>query len=242
MENLKKTLIAMKKGNIHYLIDENGSLKKYRRWSGDISSFLYDRIMEKSVFPGKFKGDINKHFDILKKELRDIHFCNILEIATGSGTAARILNRNIRYTGVDISPNLLKIASSRFRRYGFKDVHLFNVPAEDLPFKDHCFDFALCNLSLNFFKNVEQFASELKRVLKPGAGFFCSVPVPERKPAGSKIRGILYSEAELKTIFEKCNFSFEPRPYMNGALLYFSAVSCNPIAQMIKAPGGSRWM
>ncbi len=79
-------------------------------------------------------------------------------------------------------------------------------------------------MSLNFFDNIESFLKELIRVLKFKAIFFCSVPIPERKPQNSKIRGTLYSEKKLKTIFEKYGFSFESKPYENGAVLYFTAV------------------
>lgn len=57
--------------------------------------------------------------------------------------------------------------------------------------------------------------------LKPEATFFCSVPVSERKTSKSTIHGTLYSENELKTLFQKYNFDFESKPYENGALLYF---------------------
>ena len=68
------------------------------------------------------------------------------------------------------------------------------------------------------------FLQELKRILKPNSTFFCSVPIPERKPEQSKIRGTLYSEKKLKEIFKKYGFDFESKPYENGALLYFAAI------------------
>jgi ubiquinone/menaquinone biosynthesis C-methylase UbiE len=82
---------------------------------------------------------------------------------------------------------------------------------------------AICDLSLNFIGNIETFVKEIKRVMKQGSKFFCSVPVPERKEPKVKIHGSLYSENELKTCFEKFGFSFVPKPTENGALLYFVA-------------------
>ena len=61
-------------------------------------------------------------------------------------------------------------------------------------------------------------------MLKTNSTFFCSVPIPERKPEKSKIRGTLYSEKELNEIFEKYDFDFESKPYENGAVLYFTAI------------------
>jgi len=214
---------SIKKKNIHYVLDENGHVKKYKPWLGDIFSFLYDRIMEKSIFPGKFNATIDKHIEVLQKEFRDIHHARILEIATGSGNAALFLNKDNLYTGIDISPGLLRRAYARFQHSGFEKIELYISSADDLPFNDHNFDLAFCLLSLNFFDDIELFIKELKRVLKHGATFFCSVPVPERNPAKSNIRGILYTEKELKTFFESGGFIFESKSHENGALLYFTA-------------------
>jgi SAM-dependent methyltransferase len=223
-DKLRSSVSVVKRKNIFFLTDEKGSVKKYRSWSGDIFFFLYDIIMERSVFPGKFRADIFKHYDILKKELGDLRRKDVLEIATGGGNTASFLNSTNRYTGIDISAGLLRVACRRFREYGFKDAEFYNVSAENLPFRDHCFDFAICNLSMHFFRDIEMFVAELKRVLIPGSLFFCSVPVVGRKPEQSRIRGTLYPEKELKSLFEKHHFRFESKPYLNGALLYFSAI------------------
>jgi SAM-dependent methyltransferase len=219
----KKEFVFVKRKNISYVLDEKGHLKKYKPWLADIFSFLYDRIMEKSIFPRKFYADLGKHFDILKEESKEINHAKILEIATGSGNAVNFLNKVNNYTGIDISPGLLRRAHSKFNESGFEMVELYIASADDLPFPDHCFDFAFCHLSLNFFGDIELFIRELRRVLKHGATFFCSVPVPERKPAKSIIHGTLYSENELKTFFEKNCFRFESKSHDNGALLYFTA-------------------
>jgi len=219
--NQKKEVSFLIKKNIFYSLDENGNSKNHQPWLADIFSFLYDIIMEKSIFPKKFNGDINKHLDILKNEFSKIHNANILEIATGSGNAAFFLNKDNAYTGIDISSGLLKKAYTRFKKSGLKKFELYNAAADNLPFQNSVFDFAFCNLSLNFFGDIELFISELKRVLIVGSSFFCSVPIPERAAADTTIRGTLYSENELKLFFKKHNFNFESLPHENGALLYF---------------------
>jgi hypothetical protein len=67
--------------------------------------------------------------------------------------------------------------------------------------------------------------SQVKRVLKDQGLFLCCVPVPERIEHGKKVRGRLYSEAELERLFISRGFSFEAVPFDNGALLYFRAVT-----------------
>ena len=215
---------TIKKQEINYLKNENDKIIKFKPWLGDIFSFLYDRIMDKSIFPKLFNGDIHKHFKILQKEFKDIHNLNIIEIATGSGTLSEFLPNDNKYIGVDISKGLLKKANSRFKKNGFENFELYNTSAEQLPFDENTFDFAICNLSLNYFDDINPFLLELRRILKIHSTFFCSVPIPERKPEKSKIRGILYSENELKEIFKKYGFKIDSKPYENGAVLYFTAI------------------
>jgi len=220
---LKESIKIIMKNNIYYVIDDKGKIKKFRPWLGDLFAFLYDRIMEKSVFPNKFKGSIDKHFETLRKEYQNLHGKNILEIAAGSGSTANLLNNDNSYTGIDISSGLLLQAVKKFKYNKFQDAEIFVADAVDLPFSNEFFDAAICDLSLNFFSNIETFLKELKRVMKKDSIFYCSVPVPERKDPKVKIHGTLYSANELKTWFEKSGFSFIPKSFENGALLYFEA-------------------
>ena len=179
--------------------------------------------MEKSIFPKTFFGSISKHYEILYNEFRDIHNKNILELASGSGDAVKFLNNDNIYTGVDISTGLLRRANKKFIQYGFTNLELYVADACDLPFQDNYFDIGICNLSLNFFHNIDHFTSELQRVLKKDALFYCSIPIPEKKKSKVVIHGTLYSIEELRKRFQKQNFNFEELPYENGALLYFKA-------------------
>ena len=60
--------------------------------------------------------------------------------------------------------------------------------------------------------------------MKNGASFYCSVPVPERKDSKAIIHGNLMTEREIQILFERFDFTFMPRSFKNGALLYFEAV------------------
>jgi ubiquinone/menaquinone biosynthesis C-methylase UbiE len=221
--DIKESVSLVNKKGIFHLLDENNKMKRYKPWLGDIFSVFYDRIMEKSVFPKKFSGSMSKHYEILRRELRNIEKENVLELACGSGDAVQFLNSNNHYTGIDISTGLLCIAKKKFIQNGFLKAELIVADACDLPFRDDCFDLGICNLSLNFFAAPERFISELQRVLKPGALFFCSVPVPEKKNPGVKIHGSLFTSEELRKKFLMHNFEFEVLPYENGALIYFKA-------------------
>ncbi len=220
---LKETLNVTRKNNIYYVLDDKGKIIKYKPWLGDIFSCLYDRIMEKSIFPGKFKGSIVKHFNILKEEYQDIHGINLLEIATGSGFSSELISNDNSYTGIDISSGLLSQAVRKFKNSDFRDAEFYVATASDLPFNNSYFDVVICDLSLNFFDEIQTFIKEIKRVMKNGAVFYCSVPVPEKKDSKVTIHGNLYSESELEDYFTKNNFIFTPVPVENGALLYFNS-------------------
>jgi SAM-dependent methyltransferase len=221
---VKSDVKVVKRNGINYLY-HNGKRKKYKPWLGDLFSFLYDSIMSKSVFPKKFEASIEKHDQFLKNEFKDMHNQSILELATGSGNMAEILPADNKYTGIDISPGLLKIAYQKFCDRNFKNPELFVCSAQELPFVDRSFDAALCHLSLNFFDDLEGVLGELKRVLKNRGLFICTVPVPERNKKHSVIRGKLFSENELKEIFTGNGFEFIPYNFENGALLYFKGIA-----------------
>jgi SAM-dependent methyltransferase len=221
---LKSGIRVIKKKNLCYIAENENSVKRFKPWLGDSFSFLYDFIMKSSIFPKKFGGDMNKHYEILSQELKDVHGKRVLELATGSGSAVNFLGNDNQYTGTDISPGLLRKAVKSFKNAGFEEAEFYVTNADDLPFDDNFFDICLCILSLNFFSDVKEVLQEIKRVLVPGAIFLCSVPVPERNRLQSTIRGTLYSEEELERMCQKHGFKFESMPDKNGVLLYFRAV------------------
>jgi ubiquinone/menaquinone biosynthesis C-methylase UbiE len=220
---IKAGIEVVKKNGINYL-SKNGKKIKYKPWLGDLVSFLYDFIMVRSIFPKKFEASIIKHEQFLKGVLSTIHNNDVFELATGSGNLSEILPCDNRYTGIDISEGLLKIAYRKFTKAKFEIFKLFLCRAEELPFQDNQYDICICNLSLNFFTDIEYVLTEIKRVLKDRGTFICSIPVPERNQKQSVIHGKLYSEYELEEMLAKHNFYFASYDFTNGALLYFKAV------------------
>lgn len=224
---IKDTVRIAKKNGIIFLLNNNNKLTKTKPWLGDLFSFLYDRIMERSVFPKKFNASFNEHYKILGEIFENITDKSIIEFATGSGDAIRFLNNKNIYAGVDISSGLLRLARKKFDQYGFTEFDLYCADASETPFQDNTFDMAICNLSLNFFQSIDKFLSELKRILKPNGIFFCSAPIPERKKSKAIIHGTLYKLDDIKKMLENKNFNLEAFPYENGALVYFKAILNN---------------
>jgi ubiquinone/menaquinone biosynthesis C-methylase UbiE len=223
-EMLKNGIKTIDKKGLYYIVEDEDNLLKFKPWLGDAFSFLYDFIMKNSIFPKKFGGDMNKHYEILSNELKGVHEKRVLELATGSGSAVNFLPNDNQYTGSDISPGLLIKAAKNFRNAGFKNAEFYVTSAEDIPFDDNRFNIILCILSLNFFNNIKKVFLEIKRVAAPEAIFICSVPVPERNKVQSTIRGTLYSEEELERMCRENGFVYEAIPSENGALIYFRAI------------------
>ena len=212
-----------RKGLIYF--SEGGKrITRTKPWLGDLFSPMYDGIMERSVFPKKFGADMELHERILAREFGATMGKRIIELGTGSGNMSAILSAENSYTGVDISPRLLKTAQKRFMAAGFEEAAFYITSAETLPFPDGSFDLCISNLSLNFFPDLDGVLKELGRILTTDSCFFFSVPVPERIPAGSVVHGKLYTEDELKNIFIRHAFSFTGLADRNGAVLYARAV------------------
>ena len=94
MSGIIKEDIQLKNiSEINYII-KSGKRVIYKKWLGDLFSPLYDRIMKKNVFPKKFNGDIQKHEEFLKSIYKDIVNEKILEISTGTGNLADLINNN----------------------------------------------------------------------------------------------------------------------------------------------------
>jgi Methylase involved in ubiquinone/menaquinone biosynthesis len=81
-----------------------------------------------------------------------------IEVGVGTGRFAEIFNLKF---GVDPSINSLRISKNRVK-------NLVCGYAEDLPFKNESFDFALVVVSICFFDDVFRAFSEINRILKKG--------------------------------------------------------------------------
>jgi ubiquinone/menaquinone biosynthesis C-methylase UbiE len=223
MDALKPDYSTEKKNGLQHVF-KNGKEIVYNPWLGNNFGFVYDFMMKTSVFPKTFGGNMDSHFSFLKVLLEETNHARVLELATGTGSAVHFLNNTNHYTGVDISPELLKRANQQLRQFGFTNPELFIVSADDLPFSDRQFDLCLCILSMNFFPSAEAAIREAGRVLVPGGRFVCCVPVPERNRQNRTISGILYPEKELRRLLELYGMQMFIFPFENGPLLYFQGI------------------
>jgi len=98
---------------------------------------------------------------------------NILDCGCGTGyyikEIASITKNNIRFTGIDLSEVALREAQKRLNN--LKNLSFLVTAAEDLPFKNECFDVVLCIALLEHVIDPRKSLLEMLRILK-NDGYF----------------------------------------------------------------------
>ena len=98
----------------------------------------------------------------------------ILDIGCGTGDMMRIISeekKDVSLTGLDFSPNMLKVAKNRLR--DIPSVRLVRGNAMELPFDDDTFDGAVISFALRNTADYDRVLSEALRVIKNGGRFVC---------------------------------------------------------------------
>ena len=93
---------------------------------------------------------------------------SVLEIAPGAGYLSIELAKlgNYKITGMDISKDLVEIASSNAKEAGV-DVDFRQGNVSNMPFHENEFNFIVCVLAFKNFKEPIKALAEMYRVLKP---------------------------------------------------------------------------
>jgi SAM-dependent methyltransferase len=97
----------------------------------------------------------------------------VLDLASGTGEPAISLAERVgpqgHVTALDLSAELLEIASRRAENRGLTNFSVRQGDAHALPFDDQSFDLATCRFGVMFFASPGIALTELHRVLKPQA-------------------------------------------------------------------------
>jgi len=118
----------------------------------------------------------------------------MLDIATGAGhTAAAFAPHVSRVIASDITEEMLDEARKLAAAKGLPNMEVAVADAEALPFEDLRFDLVACRIAAHHFGDVPLFASEVRRVLKPGGAFAL---VDNISPDSRSTPG--FSDAELR--------------------------------------------
>lgn len=96
----------------------------------------------------------------------------VLDVATGTGTAARLAAQAVgpggAVVGIDLSQGQLVVAARVARTLGLPYLAFGRVDAEALAFRDSSFNAVLCAFGLNHLPERQQALAEMRRVLVPG--------------------------------------------------------------------------
>ena len=119
-----------------------------------------------------------------------------LDLACGAGqpsaTAAERVRPGGRVIATDLSPDMVAVTNRKAKALGLDNLEAQEMDMQALAFPDATFDGATCRFGLMFCPDPVKGASEIRRVLKPGARFATAVwDVPAKNPFFTSITGVL---------------------------------------------------
>ena len=102
----------------------------------------------------------------------------VLDLGSGGGIdaliAARLIGENGRVYGVDMTPEMVELATKNAADAGIENVEFLHSSIEALPLPDESVDVVLSNCVINFSNDKAAVMREAYRVLAPGGRFVVS--------------------------------------------------------------------
>ena len=133
-------------------------------WGNSYRLIASDKWKAKSAVMGKAVTEALVEYAQPKPGLR------VLDLASGTGEPAISLAMRVgaqgRVTALDLSTDLLEIASRRAHERGLDNFSTRQADAQALPFEDESFDLATCRFGVMFFPDAVLALRELHRVLR----------------------------------------------------------------------------
>jgi phosphatidylethanolamine/phosphatidyl-N-methylethanolamine N-methyltransferase len=136
-------------------LDENAVVAAYARWAP-----VYDPIF--GVITGRaIRGTM--------RTLNALPPSRVLEVGVGTGIALPLYNRQHRVTGIDLSPDMLKIAEKRVAQKKLGNVEsIQEMDASNLAFGAGMFDVAVAMFVMSVVPDPKRVMDEMQRVVRPG--------------------------------------------------------------------------
>jgi ubiquinone/menaquinone biosynthesis C-methylase UbiE len=185
--------------------------KKIKKISSHQISTSQDKILRRFLFDATYTNTMALHpaHACIKEWLPDSSSKKLLELGCGPGKYVAMLSTlGFQVTGVDP----YEFPTWKLLREKTNAKLISNVVAEDLPFDDDTFDYAVCLAALLYFDDPENAMIQMRRVLKPGAKIIISsvnrtnlytLRTGKKLDPASKN---LYSLQELVSVIEKSGF------------------------------------
>jgi len=108
---------------------------------------------------------------VAKQVFEKIRVGRVLDIGTGPGRLPVVIANEsplLQVTGLDLSADMVKIATQEAQRRGLKNLAFRQGSASELPFPDAEFDLVISTLSFHHWKQPEKALDEIYRVLREG--------------------------------------------------------------------------
>ncbi len=158
--------------------------------------FIYNQLYEtgfrhKSTITPSFIRNILKILD--KSD-------TVLEIGCGSGYLSYILNEKLRFV---IAMDFVKINVELCKRRGLT---IICADAENLPFKNRCFDFVISNELIEHLFHLDKHFKEVNRILKSGGHYLIKTP---NKLLDDILRGVIMRSRDLQFWHPSTFYSFQ---------------------------------
>jgi phosphatidylethanolamine/phosphatidyl-N-methylethanolamine N-methyltransferase len=149
----------------------------YRRWAP-----VYDATFGKLV-----KAGVKQTASVANQQSG-----TLLEVGVGTGLALPLYGDQLRVTGIDLSPDMLKRARQRAEKARRSNIELLiEMDASQLDFPDHHFDVAVAMYVLTVVPHPRRVMEEIARVVKPNG----TVIVANHFSVDSGVRGSLEKAA-----------------------------------------------
>jgi ubiquinone/menaquinone biosynthesis C-methylase UbiE len=139
-----------------------------------------------------------------------------LEVAVGTGLNLPLYDPGLDLMGIDLSPEMLSIATERAAAAGVT-ADLRQGDAHELPFEDGSFDSVVCTYSLCNIPDPARAVLEMKRVLKPDGKLI----LVDHIASTNKVVLVIQKAVEFFTIrFEGEHMTRRPRRYVEDAQMH----------------------
>ena len=212
-------------------VDFNIFAESYDRWYDTAKGEMYDRLEK----------------DTIKELLLNVNGKKLLDVGSGTGHWSQFFSEEgFTVTGVDISPEMVKIASKKNVRNA-----LFAITdAHNLPFENGTFDVSAAITSLEFVRNPAGVIHEMVRCTRQPNGKLilgvlncCASINRKRKIKGDKfyLNARFFSPSQLGNLLAPYGkpkiISTAFVPTMEGLL--FLAPLLNKIGRLLHSPTGA---
>jgi ubiquinone/menaquinone biosynthesis C-methylase UbiE len=114
----------------------------------------------------------------------------VLELAAGTARNLPFYAADVKFTGIELSPEMAELGRSRAKELG-RDIDMRVGDAEALPFSDDSFDTVVCTYGLCTIPDDAAAIREAKRVLRPGGRILLAEHVRSPNPVVRTIQQVL---------------------------------------------------